>query len=79
MGNDYMIEALAPNGTNHPLNVGSLPRRTRRGQHFLNTQIQRQAPWSTSFSSSALNWSRTSTSPRVPFLACFVHGKSVGP
>jgi len=26
MEHDHMIEALAPNGTNHPLHVGSLPR-----------------------------------------------------
>jgi hypothetical protein len=39
MENDAMIGALAPNGTNHPLNVSSLPRRARRGQHFLNTHV----------------------------------------
>src|ERR1035438_3273088 len=39
MENDYMIEALASNGTNHPLHVSSLPRRARRGQHFLNTHV----------------------------------------
>ena len=39
MENDYMIEALAPNGTNHPLNVSSLPRRARRGQHFLDIHL----------------------------------------
>src|ERR1700737_4156156 len=39
MENDDMIEALAPNGTNHPLNESSLPRRARRGQHFLNAHV----------------------------------------
>ena len=34
-----MIEALAPNGTYHPLHVRSLPRRTRRGQHFVDAQV----------------------------------------
>ena len=36
---DHMIEALAPNGTNHPLHVGSLPRGSRRGQHFLDAHV----------------------------------------
>ena len=34
-----MIEALTPNGTNHPLHVGSLPRRARCGQHFVDAQV----------------------------------------
>jgi len=34
-----MIEALAPNGTNHPLHVGSLPRGSRRGQHFVDVHV----------------------------------------
>ena len=34
-----MIEALAPNGTNHPLHIGSLPRRTRRRQYFLDAKV----------------------------------------
>src|SRR5664280_1312607 len=34
-----MIEALAPNGTNHPLHVGSLPRGSRRGQHFVDAYV----------------------------------------
>src|SRR5271157_1457002 len=34
-----MIEALAPNGTNHPLHVGSLPRGSRRGQHFVDAHV----------------------------------------
>ena len=34
-----MIEALTPNGTNHPLHVGSLPRRARCGQHFMDAQV----------------------------------------
>jgi hypothetical protein len=39
MEHDHMIEALAPNGTNHPLHVRSLPRRTQRGQHFVDAQV----------------------------------------
>ena len=39
MQHDYMIEALAPNGTNHPLHIGSLPRRTRRGQDFVDAHV----------------------------------------
>jgi hypothetical protein len=34
-----MIKALAPNGTNHPLDVGSLPRGARRRQHFADAQV----------------------------------------
>src|SRR5271167_2413316 len=34
-----MIEALTPNGTNHPLHVRSLPRRARRGQHFMDAHV----------------------------------------
>lgn len=34
-----MIEALAPDGTNHSLHVGSLPRGSRRGQHFLDAHV----------------------------------------
>jgi len=34
-----MIEALTPNGTNYPLHVGSLPRRSRRGQHFVDAHV----------------------------------------
>ena len=39
MQHDYMIEALAPNGTNHPLHIGSLPRRARRGQQFVDAHV----------------------------------------
>jgi hypothetical protein len=39
MENDDMIEALAPNRTNHPLHVSSLSRRAWRGQHLLNTHV----------------------------------------
>jgi hypothetical protein len=39
MEHDHMIEALASNGTNHPLHIRSLPRRSRRGQHFLDAQV----------------------------------------
>src|SRR5208337_4096864 len=34
-----MIEALSPNGTNPPLHVGSLPRGSRRGQHFVDAHV----------------------------------------
>ena len=34
-----MIEALTPNGTNHPLHVRSLPRGARRGQHFMDAHV----------------------------------------
>jgi transposase len=34
-----MIEAVAPNGTNHPLDVGSLPRGARRRQHFADAHV----------------------------------------
>jgi hypothetical protein len=36
MEHDHMVQALPPNGTNHPLNVGSLPGGTRCTQHFVN-------------------------------------------
>jgi len=39
MEHDHMIEALAPNGTNHPLHIGSLPRGSGRRQHFLNAHV----------------------------------------
>src|SRR5271165_4142796 len=34
-----MIEALAPNRTNHPLYVGPLPRGSRCGQHFVDAHV----------------------------------------
>jgi len=34
-----MVEALAPNRTNHPFHVGSLPGRTRRRQHLLYAHV----------------------------------------
>ena len=34
-----MIEAFAPNGTNDPLHVCSLPRRARCGQHFVDAHV----------------------------------------
>ena len=34
MEHDHMVQAVPPNGTNHPLDVGPLTRRARRGQHF---------------------------------------------
>src|SRR6516225_1639861 len=39
MKHNHMIEALPPNGTNHSLDVGSLPRGARRGQHFMGTHV----------------------------------------
>jgi len=39
MEHDHMIEALAPNGTNHSLYIGSLPRRARCGQDFANAHV----------------------------------------
>ena len=39
MEHDHMIEALATNGTNHPLHVCSLPWRTRCRQHLLYTHV----------------------------------------
>ena len=34
-----MIEAFATNGANHPLDVGSLPRRARCRQDFANAHV----------------------------------------
>src|SRR5271165_90286 len=34
-----MIEALAPNRTNHPLYIRSLPRGSRRRQHFMDAHV----------------------------------------
>ena len=34
-----MIEALASNGSNHSLYIGSLPRRARCGQYFANSHV----------------------------------------
>ena len=34
-----MVQALPPNGTNHPLDVGPLPRRARRGQHLFYAHV----------------------------------------
>src|SRR5215471_5590805 len=39
MKHNHMIEALPPNGTNHSLDVGSLPRGARRGQHFMDAHV----------------------------------------
>ena len=39
MEHDHMIETLAPNGANHPLHVGSLPRGSRRRQHFVDAHV----------------------------------------
>ena len=34
-----MVETLAPNGTNHPFYVGSLPGRTRGRQHLFYSHV----------------------------------------
>ena len=39
MEHDHMVQALPPNGTNHPLDVRPLPRRARRGQHLADAQV----------------------------------------
>src|SRR5712691_2709976 len=39
MEHDHMIKALPPNGTNHPLDVGSLPRGARCRQHFVDAHV----------------------------------------
>jgi hypothetical protein len=39
MEHDHMIEALATNGSNHSLDIGSLPRRARCRQDFANTHV----------------------------------------
>ena len=36
---DHVIETLATNGSNHSLDVGSLPRRAGRGQNFADAHI----------------------------------------
>src|SRR5215471_498676 len=37
--NDHVIQALPPNGADHPLDVRTLPRRSWRSQQFLNAQL----------------------------------------
>src|SRR5438045_9279000 len=39
MEHDHMIEAFATNGANHPLDVGSPPRRARCRQDFANAHV----------------------------------------
>src|SRR5215468_1884854 len=34
-----MVQALAPNRTNHPLDIGSLPGRARGRQHFFDVHV----------------------------------------
>src|SRR5271165_5099102 len=36
--NDHLIQALPADGSNHALDVGSLPRRARGRKHFLDAQ-----------------------------------------
>ena len=39
MEHDYMIEAFAPNRSNHSLHIGSLPRGARCRQNFADAQV----------------------------------------
>src|SRR2546430_14312675 len=39
MEHDHMIEAFATNGSVHPLDIGSLPRRARCRQDFANAHV----------------------------------------
>ena len=39
MEDDHMIEALAANGSNHPFDIGTLPRRARCRQNFADTHV----------------------------------------
>src|SRR5580693_7491486 len=39
MEHDHMIEALASNGSNHSLDIGSLPRRAQCRQNFANSHV----------------------------------------
>ena len=39
MEHDHMIEALATNGSNHSLYIGSLPRRARCRQDFADAHV----------------------------------------
>src|SRR5204862_97171 len=39
MEHDHMIEAFATNGADHPLDIGSLPRRARCRQDFANAHV----------------------------------------
>src|ERR1700751_5909559 len=36
---EHMVQALPPNGTNHPLDVGPLPRGARRGHNFADAHV----------------------------------------
>lgn len=44
MAHDHMIETLAPNGTNHSLYIGSLPRRARCRQNFADAHVSHLFP-----------------------------------
>src|SRR5260370_1008071 len=37
--NDHVVDALVPNRPNHPLDVGPLPGRTRRREHFFDAHM----------------------------------------
>jgi hypothetical protein len=39
MEHNHLIEALATNGSNHSLDIGSLPRRARCRQNFADAQV----------------------------------------
>src|ERR1700745_3072805 len=36
---EHMVQALPPNGTNHPRDVGPLPRGARRGHNFADAHV----------------------------------------
>jgi hypothetical protein len=39
MEHDHMVQAFPPNGSNHPLHIGSLPGGARRGQNFADAHV----------------------------------------
>src|SRR5690348_10327172 len=41
---EHMVQALAPNRTNHALDVGPLPGGSRGAQHFLDTHVSHLSP-----------------------------------
>ena len=41
---DEVVEAFAPDRPDQALNVGALPRRSRRGEHFANIQVLERRP-----------------------------------
>ena len=41
---EHMVQALAPNRTNHALDLGPLPGGSRGAQHFLDTHVSHLSP-----------------------------------